>query len=360
MGARVKLSDVAARAGVSPAAASMALNGLAEGNLAPATRDRIIAAAAELDYAPDMVAQSLRRQKTHAVGLITDSIASSPFAGRLLAGAMDEATEHGYALLIVDSQNHRDREERAIGELARRRVDGLIYATMGLEHLAEAPATRLPLVLANCWTDDHTIAVIPDETRAGEAAASYLTGLGHRRLAMVAGLSEPAGPLRTDAFVARARAAGMTPTIRTIDGDWSIEAGYHAGIALLTAPDGRPFAPEERPSAVWGVNDRVATGVLLAATRLGLDVPGDLSVMGMDDQEALADCIVPALTTLALPHRRLGETAASLLLRLLEPPDEPLEAGPRKLECPLIVRASTAPPAGGVDSRVPAPGRLGR
>lgn len=342
---RIKLSDVAARAGVSPAAASMALNGLAEGNLAPATRDRIIAAAAELNYAPDMVAQSLRRQKTHALGLITDSIASSPFAGRLLAGAMDEATQRGYAVFIVDAQNHRDREERAIGELARRRVDGLIYATMGLEHLAVAPATPLPLVLANCWADDDTIAVIPDETRAGEAAAAYLTGLGHRRLAMVTGLHGPAGPLRTDAFVARARAAGAEPIVRTIARDWSIDAGYHAAMALLAGPEGNPLDEADRPGAVWGVNDRVATGVLLAATRLGLSVPGDLSVMGMDDQEALADRIVPALTTLALPHRRLGETAVSLLLRLLEPADEPLEGGQRKLECPLIERASTAPPS---------------
>lgn len=351
---RVKLSDVASLAGVSPAAASMALNGQAEGNLAPATRDRILAAAAELNYSPDSVAQSLRRQKTHALGLITDRIAVSPFAGRMLAGAMDEARIRDYVLLVIDNQRHRDREAQAIAELTRRRVDGLLYATMALEHLSAPPATQLPFVLANCWADTPGVSVIPDETRAGDDAAAYLIGLGHRRIAMIGGLVDAAGPLRADAFTARGRAAGVDVRLLVIGAQWCIEAGYHAAWELLAGAAGRPLAgadrplpAADRPTAIWGVNDRVATGVLLAALRLGLHVPEELSVMGMDDQEELADKVVPPLTTLALPHRRLGETAVSLLLQRIERPGDAPELGVRRLPCPLIERDSTAPPPPG-------------
>ncbi|MBK8436507.1 MAG: LacI family DNA-binding transcriptional regulator [Austwickia sp.] len=341
---RVRLLDVAMRAGVSPAAASMALNGRSAGNLAPTTRDRILAAAAELDYTPDSVAQSLRRRKTNVLGLVTDAIASSPFAGRLLAGAMESARTRSYVLVIVDANREPDNEVIAIRELTRRRVDGLVYATMGLQHLPVAPHTSLPLVLANCWSDQPVPAVIPDDDRAGDTAAAYLTGLGHQRVAMITGLVGSAGQRRTRAFTERSRDAGVDPLVHVIDADWSVTAGYHAAWTLLTDDTGAPRPAAQRPTAVWGVNDRVATGVVLAALRLGLEIPRDLSVLGMDDQEELADCLVPALTTLALPHRELGEAAVSRLLDLLDNSGLPVPADPQRLECPLVERASTAPP----------------
>ncbi len=350
---RVRLLDVAVKAGVSPAAASLALNGNAEGNLAPATRDRILAAAEELNYTPNFLAQSLRRQKTQVLGVMTDGIATSPFAGRLLAGALDEATRRGYVLFVADSQNHRGREERAMREFGRRRVDGLIYATMGLQFLAELPTSELPLVLANCWAgEDDGVCVIPDDARAGRAAADYLIGLGHGRIAMIAGAGagsgrpgRAAGPVRRQAFTSQAGAAGVTPTIQPIGPHWTIRAGHEAAMRLLTDDAGALLPASSRPTAIWGVNDRVATGVLLAALRLGLDVPRDLSVMGMDDQEELADCVVPALTTLALPHFRIGQEAVSLLLDLIGGLGD-VVPGVRRLECPLVERASTAPAAG--------------
>lgn len=169
---RVKAADVARLAGVSRTAVSFVLNGRAEGNIAPATAERVRAAAAELGYTPDRVAQSLRLQRTHVIGLVTDSIASSPFAGRILAGAVDRAAESGYVLVLADSQSRPDREQQAVEEFARRRIDGLLYASMRLREPTQLPATTLPMVLANCLdpAGAHP-AVVPDNESGGRDAA---------------------------------------------------------------------------------------------------------------------------------------------------------------------------------------------
>lgn len=185
---RVKAADVARLAGVSRTAVSFVLNGRAHGNIAPATAERVRAAAQTLGYTPDRVAQALRLQRTHVVGLVTDAIASSPFAGRLLSGALDRAADSGYVLVLFDSQNHLDREQEAVEEFTRRRVDGLVYATMGLRRILHLPQTSLPMVLANCFVEQGSLtSVIPDNVAAGAAAAAHLLGLGHRHLVMLGG-----------------------------------------------------------------------------------------------------------------------------------------------------------------------------
>ena len=124
---------------------------------------------------------------------------------------------------------------------------------------------------------------------------------------------------------------------------WSIDVGYSGTIGLVTDGRGHLLPADRRPTAIFAVNDRVATGALLALTSLGLRVPHDVSVLGFDDQEQLAAHVVPALSTFALPHRAMGEVAIDRLLAQLTH-----RAGPRdgvlRLPCPLIERDSTAPP----------------
>lgn len=117
-----------------------------------------------------------------------------------------------------------------------------------------------------------------------------------------------------------------------MDTGWEIDDGYHAAYPLLQQAD--------RPSAVFAVTDCVATGVLLAAARLGVDVPAQLSVIGFDDQQALADSVVPALTTVALPHPEMGERAIELLLERLG--DASFRPRRELLGCPVVRRESTA------------------
>lgn len=353
MKATIRLTDVARRARTSTTAVSMVLNGVDAGNVAPGTRERILTAARELDYRPNVVARSLRRQRTQVVGLVTDSIASSAFAGRIVAGAVDAAAEGEYAVLIVDSQSRPDRERHAFTELAHLRVEGVMYATMGLRRLADRPPTGLPLTLANCWVDGGDApSFIPDEAMAGRQAAEYLVGLGHRRVAMLTGPGPDgrrpgnvAGPMRSRAFRAAMTALGVPAQKSPVrQAGWSIDDGYGAAMRLLARADGRAVHAADRPTAIWAITDRVATGVLLAAARLGLRVPQDLSVMGMDDQEELAANVVPPLTTMALPHRDMGAFAMRSLLALLA--GDSVDRVASRLATPLVIRASTAPPTG--------------
>jgi LacI family transcriptional regulator len=347
--------EVARLAGVSRTAVSFVLNDNDVGNIAPATRARILQAARELGYTPNGVAQSLRRQRTHVVGLITDSIATSAFAGHLIQGAMDRAAEHGFLLAVYDSDKHPARELAAAQDLLNRRADGILYAAMSLRQVDELPDVGLPMTLANCFEpDDAHLSIIPAEEDAGRAAARYLLERGHRRITMLGGGREPlAGPLRARGFRTEMRSAGVpaadSPVVST---GWTIDRGYVVGMRVLE--------DRHRPTAIFAANDRVAVGVMLAAARLGLDIPHDLSLVGFDDQEDIAPMVRPALTTLALPHREMGEWAMDRLVELMAgrarkaregdengrvgtgapPPAPPM---PRTLlECPVVSRDSVA------------------
>ncbi|HET7477825.1 MAG TPA: LacI family DNA-binding transcriptional regulator [Dermatophilaceae bacterium] len=340
-GKPVTAADVAARAGVSRTAVSFVLNGRDAGNVSSPTRDRILAAAADLGYTPNLVASSLRRQSTRQVGIITDTIASSPFAGRLLRGAVDRASERGFMVSLFDTAQRPERESSAAHELLRRRADGILYASMGLREVTDLPDVGLPMVLANCYVaGDALPCVIPDETLGGRTAAQYLLGNGHRRVTMLGGSGAVAGPLRAGGFRSAMRSAGLDPAATpVVEAGWTIDAGYAAACRVLNPP------PEgESPTAVFAVNDRVALGAMLAAARLGLDVPGDLSIVGFDDQEELAANLVPALTTLALPHHQMGERAMDVLLDLHAEALEPDRPRRQLLDCPLMVRDSVSPP----------------
>ena len=188
---RARIADVAQLAGVSTTAVSFVFSGKDSGNVAATTRERILSAAQELGYRPNRVAQSLRQSRTHTIGLITDGIASSPFAGRLIAAAGQRLAEQGHALIVYDSDFHPEREQAAIDELGSRRVDAVVYATMGLRRIGSIPRTALPVVLANCFQDPDVLpCAIPDEIRVGADAATLLARLGHRRVVMLGGPDE--------------------------------------------------------------------------------------------------------------------------------------------------------------------------
>ncbi|MFI6279748.1 LacI family DNA-binding transcriptional regulator [Streptomyces sp. NPDC050988] len=332
--------DVARLAGVSHTAVSFVFNGRAEGNLSPATQERIRQAATQLGYRPDPVARGLRSRRTAVIGLVTDEIASSPFAGRLLRGAMETAWDSDHLVLTVDSGGDPAKEDAAVAELLNRRVDGIIYAAMSLRRVRVPEGLhRTHSVLANCLPEDDSLpAVVPAERAGGRTAARLLLGAGHRRLAVIGGLDDIASVERTRGFRDALRAEGVTvPGGWIVRGGGEISAGYAGALRLLDGVE-----PGRRPTGVLCYNDRVAAGVLHAATRLGIDVPADLSVVGYDDQEHMAAFLTPPLTSVALPHRAMGEAATRLLLDAIEAGRTP-PATVRRLACPLISRASVGP-----------------
>ena len=332
--------DVARIAGVSHTAVSFVFNGRADGNLSPATQERIRQAAAQLGYRPDPVARGLRRRRTAVIGLVTDEIASSPFAGRLLRGAMETAWDRDHLVLTVDSGGDPAKEDAAVAELLDRRVDGIIYAAMSLRRVRVPEGLhRTHSVLANCLPEDDSLpAVVPAERAGGRTAARLLLDAGHRRLAVIGGLDDIASVERTRGFRDALRAEGVTvPGEWIVRGGGEISAGYAGALRLLDGVE-----PGRRPTGVLCYNDRVAAGVLHAATRLGIDVPADLSVVGYDDQEHMAAFLAPPLTSVALPHRAMGEAATRLLLDAIEAGQAP-PVTVRRLPCPVISRASVGP-----------------
>lgn len=339
-GGRPTSKDVARLAGVSHTAVSFVFNGRAEGNLSPATQERIRQAADRLGYRPDPVARGLRRRRTAVIGLVTDEIATSPFAGRLLRGAMETAWDSEHLVLTVDSGGDPAKEDAAVAELLDRRVDGIIYAAMSLRRVRVPEGLhRIHSVLANCVPEDDSLpAVIPAERAGGRTAARLLLDEGHRRVAMVGGQDDMASADRLRGFRDALRAEGITvPKEWVVRSGGEINSGYEGALRVL---DG--IAADRRPTGIFCYNDRVAAGVLHAATRLGIAVPEELSVVGYDDQEHMAAYLTPALTTVALPHRAMGEAAARLLLDSIDT-GRTSPATVRRLACPVISRASVGP-----------------
>lgn len=349
--------DVAKRAGVSRSAVSLVLNGRGDGNVAKESQDRIRQAAAELNYSPNAIALSLRNQRSRVIGIVSDEVVVSPFDGNIIGGADDVARAHGFVTVVMDTELDASRDESAVETLLDRQVDGLMYVTVGLKPL-DVPQgmLRVPSVLANCFDNSSTPQlhhVIPDEVTGGREATEHLLQLGHRDIAFLAGAaSSPAVPLRIEGHrEALAKAAIPVRADRVFMAGWDINDGFHGAMKLLDA-----VSPSERPTAIVCANDRLAVGVALAAARLGLAVPRDLSIMGYDDEFRIAGTMVPALTTMALPLREMGAAAMSMLLQQIEDPERaqrPTPGGSRGLEtkasletmvpCRLVVRESTGP-----------------
>lgn len=334
---RATALDVAKLAGVSRSAVSMVLNGNANGNVAKESQERIRVAAKELNYLPNPVAVSLRNQRTSTLGIITDEIVTSPFAGRLVSGASNAAIARGHMVLVIDTERIPERDKLAIESLQHRRVDGLIYATGGLRSLT-VPQQLLtqPAALANCFDPlNQLMSVVPSEVEGGRSAAELLLRLGHQRIALLGGDDDDAAPLREQGYREAMEAAGLArEKQRVVVTGWDINQGYRAAQTVLAAPD--------RPTAILCANDRVATGVLLLAAAAGIKVPGDLSVIGYDDQQYVAANLVPALTTVALPHAEIGALAVNHVLDALDNRASP-PPGQVLVPCPLIERASTGP-----------------
>jgi LacI family transcriptional regulator len=334
--------DVADLAGVSRSAVSLVLNGRGQGNISAENQAAILAAARELSYTPNSVALTLRTRRSSTIGVVTDSIATSAFAGRLLQGASERAAAHGYLLLVIDTQNDRDQEERAFDTLRNRQVDGFIYAAMSLKpYEPTASLTSPTAVLANCFDPAERVpSFIPDETLGSRVATRHLIEHGHRDVVMLTGTADViASGLREQGFAEALAEAGLSvPT--PVPAGWDIDKGYAAAMHVLTTYD-------PRPTAIFCVNDRAAIGVVLAAATLGLTVPGDLSLVGYDDDENVAPFLVPALTTVRLPHREMGESAMQHLLDRLGAEDDHVAPATARvlLDCPLVMRDSVASPS---------------
>lgn len=339
--ARPGIRAVARAAGVSPTTVSHTFSG--SRGVRPETRDRVLRAAATLGYTPNRVAQGLRRRRTGVIGLASDRIATTPFAGRIVQGAQEVAREHDLLLMLVDSEGDRELESRQIRALAAQRVDGVLMARMSHQVVARPDGlSGLPVVLVDGapeagWTVD---AVVPDEEEIAATAVERLVEAGHRRIAFAnADDDAPAVSGRAHGFAAALDRAGLhAPAATVVSAPSDAVGGRRAGRILLDRP------PAERPTAVFCFNDQVAMGVYQAAAALGLVVPTDVSVIGVDDLELVSAALEPGLTTIALPHREMGRAGMQALLALIDAGAAPREPATTRLRCELVERGSVASP----------------
>jgi LacI family transcriptional regulator, galactose operon repressor len=329
--------DVARRAGVSRTTVSLVLNGRADASIPEATRQRVWDAAAALGHRPNAYARGLRGTQTHVIGLLTDDIATTPYAVQIIKGAQDAAHAAGYTLMIIDTHGEADAADAALGMMASWRVDGVVYATdyhreiVPSEHLRSTPS-----VLVDCRAPGSGIpAIVPDEAQGGRTATETLIAAGHRRIGIITGPDGfPASAGRLDGYHAALDAAGIErdPDLITI-GDWWQESGYDMTHRLLDL--------DEPPTAIFCCNDWMAMGAYDALRELGRSIPDDVAIIGSDDRREIADHMHPRLTTVALPYYEMGRRGVELVLdpeRLAAVSTE--DGSITAIECPLVRRES--------------------
>ena len=336
---RVTIKQVAEEAGVSITTVSHVLNDVPGLRVNPGTRQRIQDVSARLGYVPNRLAQSLRTRRSNTIGLIGDEIVTTPFAGKLVLGAQEVALTRDTVMFVVSTGYERDVENRQIEELLRRQVDGILYASMFHRKLdLPEQLESVPTVFLNAECTTAGVPwVAPDEIAGGRDAAEVLIEAGHRRLGFINNIDDiPASTGRLEGFRARMLEAGLPAdalTVLAVESD--APGGYAAALRLLGGPD--------RPTGVFCFNDRVAMGAYRAAAELGLRIPQDVSIVGFDDQEYVADSAYPGLTTIALPHYEMGAWAAQKLFKKINGTtgDTPTAL----LRGPVVHRGSVAPPS---------------
>ena len=326
--------DVARAAGVSQTTVSFIVNNVPHANIPAETRERVWAVIEELGWRPNAMARGLRLRQSHTIGLISDEIATSSHAGKMIQGAQDAAWAHEKMLLVINTGNNIAVEQAALNMMLERQVEGLIYATMYHREVKPAPLLeQVPMVLLDCFNAGRSLpSVVPDEAQGGRMATELLLQQGHRRI----GFLNEVGPLpamfgRLEGYKLALASFGVPfdpGLIRT--GQVIAPEGYRCALDLLQLP--------ERPTALFCYNDSMAMGAYDAARQLGLSIPGDVAIVGFDNLEVIAAQLRPPLTTIELPHYAMGQWAVEYLVNHSDAAELP--AIQQTIACALIKRAS--------------------
>lgn len=332
---RPTIFDVAERAGVSKSLVSLVMRG--SPSVSEVRRRRVLEAAEELGYRPNLMARGLAAQRTLALGILVSDL-HNPFFADLLDGIQDEAKSRGLRLLTATGRLDPVEEQEAIEGLLQMRVDGLILLSpvAGAELLAAAAATVPTVTVARYGEPPPGCDAIVNDERLGAAlAVDHLVGLGHTRIAHIDGGEGASAAERRRGYEEAMAKAGLGDRVRIEPGTYSGDGGYTGMLVLLG--DERP------PTAVLAANDLAAVGALTALEERGLKVGEDVSLVGYDDSY-LARLPPISLTSVAQPRMEMGRLALDAFERRFEAPGR--RASKRVVEPRLVVRDSTGAPAG--------------
>ena len=332
---RATIRDVAARAGVSIGTASKALN--ANGRLKQETRDKVIAAAQELGFRPNSMAQSLHRAKSMTVGILsTDSFGRFSFP--IVEALEERLAEHGIAVFMCNATDDPAREKQHLDQLLGKRIDGLLVTARRLDMrpAIAVPGKSMPVIYVFSQTDDpDALCLVPDDHGGALLGVEHLIGIGRRRIAHLTGPdSFEAVTLRRKGYRDALAKAGL-PEIAdyTLYGKWSEAWGRDAVAKLF---DGKG----ETPDALFCGNDQIARGATDALRERGLRVPEDVAVVGFDNWDVMALAARPPLSSVDMNLRALGRAAGDRLIAMIA--GERLK-GVERLPCSLVVRQSSDP-----------------
>jgi DNA-binding LacI/PurR family transcriptional regulator len=303
----MSIQSVAAKAGVSVATVSRAFN--FPDKVTPATRELVERVARELHYVPNASARTLRTQRSRALGVVLPTLLNPTFA-ECLQGIAHAAIAGGYAIIPVTTGYRLDEEERAVHLLLAGNVDGLILVVSNPSTSAALDrlrSTDTPYVLAYNRHPDHPCVTVDGEAAVADAVARLVL-LGHRRIAMVSGTLAA-----SDRAQQRYRGYQKGMADAGLDAPALIEVPFVESAVDLLA---QLLQAKVRPTALVCSNDLLAIRSIRAAHLSGLDVPGDLSVVGFDGI-ALGEDLTPALTTIAQPNSEIGRRSVELLVQAM-------------------------------------------
>ncbi|GIG30625.1 LacI family DNA-binding transcriptional regulator [Cellulomonas marina] len=331
MAPRVTITDVARTAGVSVATVSKVING--RYGVAQATSVKVNEVIEELGYESSLVARSLRSHTTHVLGILVAEF--EPFSAEILKGAAAGLADTPYELLAYTGGHQSGGagwERRYLSRLSGTLIDGAVLVTPTVVD----PDGGVPVVAIDPHAGPSGLPTVDsDNLRGAVLATEHLLGLGHRRIGFVAGRADlESSRLREEGYREALTAAGIAVDPALVrPGDYRKESSRGPLRDLLSSPD--------RPTAVFAANDLSAIAALEVARELGLDVPGDLSVIGFDDVPEAART-TPPLSTVRQPIQEMGAAAIRLLVALLD--GLPVAETHVRLPTSLVERGTTAPP----------------
>lgn len=331
----VTIRDVARQAGVAPITVSRVINHAAGVNAA--TRERVQQVIDELNYVPNTLAKSLRSRQSQLLALMLSDI-TNPFWTTVARGVEDAASEHGFHVILCNTDEDPAKEATYLNLLLQRRVDGIIIApaTNDPQRLTALKRQQTACVLIDRRVDGFKADMVYGDSGEGaRLLMEHLIALGHRAIALINGPAtiSPACD-RAAGYRAALTAQGLPVDDNLIlSGDFKQSSGYQLARQLL--------AREPRPTAIFAANNFIAVGVLQALSEAGVRLPDDMSLVCIDDVPH-ASAVDPFLTVAAQPAYEMGATAARLLMERLA---ARRNLRPRTVVLPpeVIIRRSSGP-----------------
>lgn len=308
--------DVAKIAGVSPSTISRVMN--TPDIVAEDTRQKVINAVKELAYIPNMMAASMPKRRTNYIGLIIPDVTNT-FFSNLIRGIQDISEEHGYNVLVVNSDDSQEKEGRYLKLLYSRRVDGVIMTVAGYqeENFPEEELSllkKMRIVLIDREINGLTTSIVKINNFGGAySAVKYLLKMGHKKIMYLAGIEGTrTNQERRKAYLAALEEDNINWK-KEIVGNFRLDASYQK--IMYYWPELQKS--NDLPTAIFAANDLMAIGALKAFVRLKVQVPKEVSIIGFDNIP-FSDCTFPPLTTVSQPTYLMGEKAVEILLKLID------------------------------------------